>query len=49
METQVKKYCRKRIGKVHTTNEGYEALVVDGGTKRGSCTIKIENWIGEGT
>jgi hypothetical protein len=39
-----KKYCRMHIGKVFTTNEGYESTIVDGGSKTDYCTVKIMNW-----
>ena len=43
----MKKYGRKHIGEVHTTNEGYEVEIIDGGSKRGCNTCKIENFIFE--
>lgn len=45
MET--KKYSRKYIGEKFKTNEGYDLLVIDGGSKKGYVTIQIENWISE--
>ena len=42
-----KKYCRKHIGKVYLTNEGYEAKVIDGGSKLNYCTIRIEDYTTE--
>jgi len=42
-----KKYCRSHIGEIHTTKEGYEATIIDGGKKNGCCTIQIEDWIHE--
>lgn len=41
------KYSRKYIGQEFTTNEGYTALVVDGGNKAGYCTIQIKDYIKE--
>ena len=47
VETLVTKYGRSHIGEVFTTNEGYSAEVIDGGTKMNYCSIKILDWTGE--
>ena len=43
----LKKYCRKHIGYVGKTNEGYTIKVIDGGSKKSYVTIQIEDWINE--
>ena len=43
----MKRYNRKHINEVYTTNEGYECKVIDGGSKPNYCTCKIENYIFE--
>lgn len=43
----MKKYNRQHIGKEFTTNEGYKAIVIDGGSKLRYCTIQIEDWVKE--
>ena len=40
-------YSKKYIGKKYITNEGYTALIIDGGSKPHYCTIKINDWIKE--
>ena len=42
-----KKYCRGHIGKTFITNQGYNATVIDGGTKNKYCTIQIEDYVDE--
>jgi len=39
-----KKYMLKYVGQEFRTNQGYTAKVVDGGSKGGYCTIKIEDY-----
>lgn len=43
----MKRYSRKYINQIFPTNDGYDALVVDGGSKKSYCTIKIKDWISE--
>jgi len=43
----MKKYSRKYIGQKFITNEDYTAEVIDGGSKAGDCTCKIEDHIFE--
>lgn len=40
----IKKYSHSYIGKEYTTNEGYKAVIIDGGNKAGYATIKINTW-----
>lgn len=47
MNQKIKKYNKKHIGEQFITNEGYRAVIIDGGTKPGYCTIRIEDWIVE--
>lgn len=42
-------YNKKRVGEIHTTNEGYELHVVKPGSKPHYCTVKIQNWTKEVT
>jgi len=39
----VKKYCLKHIGKVFTSKEGYKLEVIEGGSKKDLCIIKIDD------
>lgn len=40
----MKKYNRKHIGETYKTNEGYNLEVIDGGSKNGYTTCKIEEY-----
>lgn len=42
-----KEYSRKLVGEEFTTNEGYIAKVINGGSKVGYCTIQINDWVKE--
>lgn len=42
-----KKYSCAHIGESYLTNEGYTAVVVAGGSKTGTCTTQINNWVTE--
>ena len=45
----MKKYSRGHIGERFTTKEGYDGIVIDGGSKGNYVTIKINDWISEVT
>ena len=42
MNETIKKYNRKHIGEIHVSNEGYSIEVVDGGSKKGYCTVLVD-------
>ena len=43
----MKKYMTDKIGEIHMTNEGYEALIIDGGLKPSNVTIQIKDYVTE--
>jgi len=42
-----KKYNKSHVKETYITKQGYTCKVIDGGSKHGYCTIKINNWITE--